>query len=238
MSIVLIGDLSEAAYGIWRAQLSKHLPAGETLVLAGQVSDKSAVDVALAAGRSSHEYRAGLAEIVKHALISGGDLISLLDDRAAELREGNVAVLAEAVTRSVTVKAAIVSSDEREQGSRLHLNYGHTFGHAIEQVLGLDAGDDGAATAIGMMAAAHLARRQGRIPDEIVGLHRRLLEDMRLPTEGTFDLASLREAWLRDKKYRGGARFVVLNGLGRPEAGVPADDDSLAAVVRDLAATG
>ena len=225
---------ADAAVG---GKASLNLRQGRNLV--GTVHQPVAVvaDVALAAGRSSHEYRAGLAEIVKHALISGGDLISLLDDRAAELREGNVAVLAEAVTRSVTVKAAIVSSDEREQGSRLHLNYGHTFGHAIEQVLGLDAGDDGAATAGGMMAAAHLARRQGRIPDEIVGLHRRLLEDMRLPTEGTFDLASLREAWLRDKKYRGGARFVVLNGLGRPEAGVPADDDSLAAVVRDLAVT-
>ncbi len=223
---------ADAAVG---GKASLNLRQGRNLV--GTVHQPVAVvaDVGLAAERRSHEYQAGLAEIVKHALISGGDLIPLLHDHAADLREGDVTTLAEAVTRSVTVKAAIVSTDEREQGSRLYLNYGHTFGHAIEQVRGLDSDDDGAATAVGMMAAAHLARRQGRIPEEIVSLHRRLLEDMRLPTEGTFDLAGLREAWLRDKKYQDGARFVVLNGLGRPEAGVPADDDSLAAVVRDLA---
>ena len=223
---------ADAAVG---GKASLNLRQGRNLV--GTVHQPVAVvaDVGLAAERRSHEYQAGLAEIVKHALISGGDLIPLLDEHAAELRDGEVTALAEAVTRSVTVKAAIVSNDEREQGSRLYLNYGHTFGHAIEQVLGLDSGDDGAATAIGMMAAAYLARRQGRITDEIVGLHSRLLEDMRLPTAGTFDLASLQEAWLRDKKYQDGARFVVLNGLGRPEAGVAADDDSLAAVVRDLA---
>jgi 3-dehydroquinate synthetase len=85
-----------------------------------------------------------------------------------------------------------------------------------------------------MMAAAHLAYRQGRIPVELVDLHKRLLEGLELPTSGQFDLAGLRDAWLRDKKYRGGARFVVLNGLGQPEAGVPADDESLAAVISDL----
>ena len=125
------------------------------------------------------------------------------------------------MTRSVTVKAAIVSTDERERGSRLHLNYGHTFGHAIEQVRGLEPADDGSAVALGMMAAAYLARRQGRIGDDLVGLHRRLLAAMQLPASGRFGLAGLRDAWLRDKKYQDGVRFVVLNGLGRPEAGCP-----------------
>lgn len=223
---------ADAAVG---GKASLNLRQGRNLV--GTVHQPVVVvaDVALAAERSSHEYRAGLAEIVKHALISGGDLIPLLDEHGAELRAGDVATLAEAVTRSVTVKAEIVSSDERERGSRLHLNYGHTFGHAIEQVHGLDSGDDASATAVGMMAAAHLARRQGRISDDLVALHRRLLADLRLPTDGVFDLTGLRDAWLRDKKYQDGARFVVLNGLGKPEAGVPADDESLAAVLRDLA---
>jgi 3-dehydroquinate synthetase len=88
-----------------------------------------------------------------------------------------------------------------------------------------------------MMAAAYLARRQGRIGDDLVGLHRRLLAAMQLPVSGQFGLAGLQEAWLRDKKYQDGPRFVVLNGLGRPEAGVPAGEDSLAAVLADLAAT-
>jgi hypothetical protein len=87
-----------------------------------------------------------------------------------------------------------------------------------------------------MMAAAYPARRQGRMPDELVGLHRRLLTDLGLPTAGEFDLKGLQGAWLWAKKYQDGPRFEVLNGLGRPEAGVLADDDTLAAVLHDLAA--
>jgi 3-dehydroquinate synthase/shikimate kinase/3-dehydroquinate synthase len=138
------------------------------------------------------------------------------------------------VTRSVRVKAGVVGRDERERGDRLYLNYGHTFAHAIEQVSGPDAADDGEATAVGMMAAAHLAHRQGRIPADLVDLHRSLLSGLGLPVAGRFDLQGLRQAWLRDKKYRDGTRFVLLNGLGRPEAGIQADDDNLAAVMADL----
>jgi shikimate kinase/3-dehydroquinate synthase len=214
---------------------SLNLAQGRNLV--GTVHQPVAVvaDVALAAERPAHEYRAGLAEIVKHALIDGPDLVSLVHDHARDLREGDVGTLSAVVARSVTVKAEIVSNDEREQGDRLHLNYGHTFGHAIEQVRGLDSGDDGEAISVGMMAAAYLARRQQRIPDDLVDLHRGLLSDLGLPTQGAFDLNQLKRAWLRDKKYQDGARFVVLNGLGKPEAGVPADEASLAAVVADLA---
>jgi 3-dehydroquinate synthase/shikimate kinase/3-dehydroquinate synthase len=222
---------ADAAIG---GKASLNLPQGRNLV--GTVHQPVAVvaDVSLAAERRSLEYRAGLAETVKHALIGGPGMVSVLSDHAAELRDGDIAALADLVTRSVQVKAEIVSGDEREQGSRLHLNYGHTFGHAIEQVRGPDSEDDGEAVSVGMMAAAHLAYRQGRIPVELVDLHKRLLEGLELPTSGQFDLAGLRDAWLRDKKYRGGARFVVLNGLGQPEAGVPADDESLAAVISDL----
>jgi 3-dehydroquinate synthase/shikimate kinase/3-dehydroquinate synthase len=192
-------------------------------------------DVGLAA-RQRFEYAAGLAELVKHALISGGDLVGLLRDRSGELRAADLPVLARVVAKSVRVKADIVSNDEREQGDRLSLNYGHTFGHAIEQVSGPDKADDGESVAVGMMAAAYLARRQGRIGDDLVDLHRSLLSSLGLPVAGRFSLAELREAWLRDKKYRGSTRFVLLNGLGKPVTGVPADEASLRAVLDDLAA--
>jgi shikimate kinase / 3-dehydroquinate synthase len=136
------------------------------------------------------------------------------------------------VTRSVQVKADIVGRDEREHGDRLHLNYGHTFGHAIEQ-LSMDT-DDGQATSLGMMAAAYLARRQGRIGDDLVELHRTLLSGLGLPVTGHFSIDELSEAWLRDKKYRDGTRFIVLNGLGRAEAGVLASDEELAGALQEL----
>ena len=206
---------------------SLNLPQGRNLL--GTVHQPVVVisDVGLATG-GRREYAAGLAEVVKHALISGGDLVGLLRERAAGLRAGDPGVLAEVVARSVRVKAGIVSGDEREAGDRLHLNYGHTFGHAIEQVSGPDVADDGEAVAIGMMAAAYLARRQGRIGDDLVALHRELLTGLGLPVSGRYSLGDLREAWRRDKKYRGSTRFVVLNGLGRPVSGVPADEASAA----------
>ena len=214
---------------------SLNLPQGRNLL--GLVHQPIAVisDVGLAAGQRC-EYAAGLAELVKHALISGGDLVGLLRGAAADLRAADLAVLAQVVAKSVQVKADIVSSDEREQGDRLFLNYGHTFAHAIEQVSGPDKADDGEAVAVGMMAAAYLARRQGRIGADLVELHRDLLGSLGLPVAGRFSLGDLRAAWLRDKKYRGSTRFVVLNGLGKPVTGVPADEASLQAVLEDLGA--
>ena len=213
---------------------SLNLPQGRNLL--GTVHQPIVVisDVQLAA--DGCEYLAGLAELVKHALISGGDLVGLLRESAARLRAAEVTALTPVVAKSVQVKADIVSSDEREHGDRLFLNYGHTFGHAIEQVSGPDRADDGDAVAVGMMAAAYLARRQGRIDDDLVELHRELLSSLGLPVSGRFALDQLREAWLRDKKYRGSTRFVVLDGLGKPVTGVPADDQTLRAVLADLAA--
>jgi shikimate kinase/3-dehydroquinate synthase len=89
--------------------------------------------------------------------------------------------------------------------------------------------------ALGMMAAAHLARRQGRVDEAVVERHRRLLSGLGLPTSGRFDVELMQRAWLRDKKYRHGVRFVVLNGLGQAEAGVIASEDMLAEVLADLA---
>ena len=140
------------------------------------------------------------------------------------------------VTRSVEIKADIVSRDERATGERIVLNYGHTFGHAIDLVSG-QLEDQGESVALGMMAAAHLARRQGRIDDDVVDRHRRLLSSLGLPTSGRSRPGLDAAAWLRDKKYRHGVRFVVLNGLGQAETDVTASDDVLAEVLDDLASS-
>jgi 3-dehydroquinate synthase/shikimate kinase/3-dehydroquinate synthase len=212
---------------------SLNVPRGRNLL--GVVHQPVAVisDVALAV--SAPEYGGGLAEMVKHALISRGGLIDLLRTRSSDLLARDVPALAEAVAGSVAVKAGVVSGDERERGDRLFLNYGHTFGHAFEQVSGPDQLDDGQATSLGMMAAAYLAYRQGRIGSDLVDLHRELLGSLGLPVSASFDMDDLRDAWQRDKKYRAGTRFVVLNGLGQPQAGVPADEPTLAGVLADLA---
>ena len=86
-----------------------------------------------------------------------------------------------------------------------------------------------------MMAAAYLSFRQGRIPASVVDQHRQLIAGLGLPVSGEFKLQDLQQAWMRDKKYRHGTRFVVLNALGRPESGVTADDATLDQVLQDLA---
>ena len=87
-----------------------------------------------------------------------------------------------------------------------------------------------------MMAAAYLSFRQGRIPESVVDQHRQLIAGLGLPVSGDFKLHDLQQAWMRDKKYRRGTRFVVLNSLGRPESGVTADEATLELVLSDLAA--
>jgi shikimate kinase/3-dehydroquinate synthase len=210
-----------------------NLSRGHNLV--GTIHQPIAVvsDVRLASENKRRGFSAGLAEIAKHALISASDMYEFVLANADAIRDGSDEILREAVTRSIEVKADIVSRDEREQGDRVFLNYGHTFAHAME-VTGTNGMDEDYLS-FGLMAAAHLALRLGRIDHQDVSKHREILGALGLPTSGAFSFEALRDAWNRDKKYRHGARFVVLNGLGRPEGGVPADDETLRLVLEDLA---
>ena len=192
-------------------------------------------DIEVACANPGRGFKAGLAEIAKHALISPSDLLGHLTGALRPVVSGDPDAVRAVTTRSIEIKADIVSRDEREQGDRAVLNYGHTFAHAIEQIRGAEAEDQGEAVALGMMAAAHLAYRQGRISHDVVDQHRRLISGLGLPVEGEFRLADMEQAWVRDKKYRHGVRFVVLNELGRPEGGVTADTATLDGALRDLA---
>jgi shikimate kinase/3-dehydroquinate synthase len=182
------------------------------------------------------ELAAGLAEVVKYGLIADPTLLDLVAGSAAPILDREPGVLTEVVSRSAAIKAGIVALDETESGARAHLNYGHTFGHAIEHVSA--RGDaplrHGEAVALGMMAAAFAAHELGRIDDASVAAHRRALEAAGLPVSATFELGDLEDAWQHDKKYRRGVRFVLLAGLGRPEAGVEIDRSTLSRALRRL----
>jgi shikimate kinase/3-dehydroquinate synthase len=193
-------------------------------------------DIDVACANPGRGFKSGLAEIAKHALISPSDLLGYLRGARQPIVDRDPDAVCAAVTRSVEIKADIVSRDERERGDRLFLNYGHTFAHAIELVRDTTADDQGEAVALGLMAAAYLAFRQDRIPEAVVDQHRRLIAGLGLPVTGDFRLQDLQQAWMRDKKYSRGIRFVVLNALGRPESGVIADEATLQLVLSDLAA--
>jgi shikimate kinase / 3-dehydroquinate synthase len=227
----LVGQADSAVGGKNAINLGR----GRNLV--GTIHQPVAVisDIEVACGNAGRGFKAGLAEIAKHALISPSDLLPHLRATVGPIVAHDLAAVGSAATRSVEIKADIVSRDEREQGDRLFLNYGHTFAHAIDQVRGVTADDQGEAVALGMMAAAYLAFRQGRIPADVVEQHERIIAGLGLPVRGEFKLHDMTQAWMRDKKYKHGIRFVVLNELGRPESGVTADEATLDAVLADLA---
>jgi 3-dehydroquinate synthase len=163
------------------------------------------------------DLRAGLAEVVKCGFIADPDILDLCEQQTAEAVRWDSDVLAELVERAVAVKAAVVSEDLTESGLREVLNYGHTFGHAIELVERY-TWRHGAAVSVGMVYAAELGRLAGHLPERVVDRHRRVLTALGLPIVYRGDRWSqLYDAMRRDKKSRGDLlRFVVLDAAGRP----------------------
>lgn len=169
-----------------------------------------------------HDRVAGLAEMVKGGFIRDGRILELVATHASalvapDLSDTALEVLAEGISRKIQVKADVVSADLRESHLREILNYGHTFGHAIEYTERYQW-RHGAAVSVGMVFAAELARLSGRLDDDGVALHRELLTALGLPVTyqvGRWD--ALITAMRRDKKTRGDLlRFVVLAGIGNP----------------------
>jgi 3-dehydroquinate synthase len=201
--------------------------------LVGTIYQPSAVvcDVTFLASCPPEEISSGMAEVIKYGFIVDPDILDLVVRRRSDIEAKDTQVMLDIVARCVAIKASIVSSDERESGERAFLNYGHTFAHGIEAAAGFTGIRHGEAVAIGMMAAALTARELGRIDDDVVALHRSTLRSAGLPTGARLDLQRLEQAWKHDKKYRGGVRFVLLMGLGKPEADVKVPREVLEKVV-------
>lgn len=183
---------------------------------AGVLCDLSALE-----SLPRHDFVAGLAEVVKCGFIADPRILDLVEENVALLQDPVAAssspVLLELIERAVAVKARVVGEDLREAGLREILNYGHTFGHAIEHVERYQW-RHGAAVSVGMVFVAELARLAGRLDDEVVDRHRAVLTALGLPTTYRGDRwEQLLTAMRRDKKTRGDLlRFVVLEGLARP----------------------
>ena len=197
-------------------------------------------DVRLLKSLPEAEIRAGLAEVIKYGFIAQPAILDLVANNVDAIFDRDEKVLSTIVARSVAIKADIVSRDERELGERAHLNYGHTFAHAIEHASWSETEESsgirhGEAVALGMMAAAHLARELGRIDDGVVDLHRRVLNSVGLPTSAPLELDKLEPAWRHDKKYQDGVRFVLLNDVGAPEAGVRASGAAISTALERMA---
>ena len=161
------------------------------------------------------EWTSGLAEVVKAALIADAAFFDWLDERWAAVIAREPETVASLVRRAAAIKAGIVADDEREAGRRALLNFGHTFGHAIERAAGYGTFTHGEAVALGMRAALHLSNALR--PD--VSFDRADALVARLPVPPGLDAiptAALTEAMQTDKKRTAGRlRFVVLDAIGR-----------------------
>jgi 3-dehydroquinate synthase len=161
----------------------------------------------------------GLAEIAKSAWLAGESEVAAIEDDAAALRRGEPEALIRAVRMSATLKARIVTEDERESGTRALLNLGHTVGHALEAAEGYAGLRHGEAVALGMVAAFKLAVKLGSARTDDQQRARALLSSLGLPVdvEGRLDAATL--AYIAaDKKRRGGqVTFVIPGAPGEVE---------------------
>ena len=175
------------------------------------------IDVDCLATLPPRELRAGLAEVVKYGAIRDAAFFGWLEENAARLLGGDADTLEHAIYESCRIKAAIVGADERESGERVLLNFGHTFGHAIETAQGYGTWLHGEAVAAGMVVAARLSERVCGLPvsdgDRIVQLIAACglpTSPPKIPLERWLDLMG------HDKKASDGAiRFVLLERLGR-----------------------
>ena len=177
------------------------------------------------------ELVAGLAEVIKYGPIADDSFFVWLEDHLDALLARDRAALAHAIRRSCEIKASVVSQDERETGLRAILNFGHTFGHAIEAGLGYGSWLHGEAVGCGMAMAAELSARVGMIEASYAQRIQRLVERAGLPVRAPkLGLERYRQLMRVDKKADAGAiRFVLIEAPGR--AGLHRVPDDLVADV-------
>ena len=200
-------------------KVAVNLPQGKNLVGAFHQPQMVLADVSALSTLGKRELAEGWAEAIKHGLILDAELFHLFEENAEDLMDvGHQALTLDVIRRSVSIKAGVVSEDERETlGRRTLLNYGHTIGHALEAATSYGRYLHGEAVSVGMMGAARMSQRMGMITEEVVQRQKRLLERFGLPTSAP-DVGSQEvfEAMAMDKKIESGSiKWVLLEELGR-----------------------
>jgi 3-dehydroquinate synthase len=214
------------------------LPEGKNLVGAFHQPSAVVIDTDVLATLPDRELRAGLAEVIKTAAIVDADFFAWLEANVDALLAREPAALEEAIARSCAHKAAIVARDETEQGERMLLNFGHSFGHAIETAQGYGGLLHGEAVAVGMVLAARLSARLGLATDADAERLAALLDRAGLPRTLPAGLAPdplLARMRLDKKAVSSGLRLILWRGIGAAEVRGDVPD---AQVLATLAAGG
>lgn len=192
-------------------------PLGKNMIGAFQQPQVVLADMSQLKTLPPRELSAGLAEVIKYALLGDADFLAWLEQHMDDLVQGDEAALAEAVYRSCAHKARIVANDEKEQGERALLNLGHTFGHAIESYLGYGEWLHGEAVATGMVMAADLSQRMGWISAEDLARTKNIIQRANLPIVcPQIPLDDFLAYMAHDKKVLNGQlRLVLMQAVGQ-----------------------
>lgn len=209
-------------------------PLGKNMIGAFYQPVRVVCDLDTLATLPARELSAGLAEVIKYGPIADTAFLDWIEANIDALVRRDAAALAHAVRRSCEIKAEVVGQDERESGLRAILNFGHTFGHAIEAGLGYGEWLHGEAVGCGMVMALHLSRRLGLVDAAFVQRLTALIARAGLPTVGpALGAERYLELMRVDKKAEGGQiRFVVIERPGHA-AMRPAPDDIVRQVLAD-----
>ena len=187
-------------------------PQGKNLIGAFHQPQAVLIDTATLATLPPREFAAGMAEVIKYGLINDPAFFTWLEANRDGIRAHDPALLAEMIAHCCANKATIVAADEREQGVRALLNYGHTFGHALEALTHYKRWKHGEAVAIGSVIATHLGVILDRVSEADAARTAALFAAYDLPTTIPADIttADILDKMQLDKKTRGGTLRLVL----------------------------
>ncbi|QDS90722.1 3-dehydroquinate synthase [Rosistilla ulvae] len=197
-----------------------NLPGAKNMVGSFWQPQLVAIDIATLGTLAPREFISGLAEVAKYGVICDAEFFAWLQQNHEAIHARDAAALKHAIRTSCQAKADVVLADERETtGRRATLNYGHTFGHAIEALAGYGHFLHGEAIAIGMQMAADLARRMGRVDDAFCEQQTELFTSLQLPnTWSEADPDAMLGAMFSDKKTEHGKlRFILPTKIGHVE---------------------
>ncbi|MEM7314066.1 MAG: 3-dehydroquinate synthase [Planctomycetota bacterium] len=197
-----------------------NLPGAKNIVGAFWQPQYVLIDTDVLTTLPEREYRAGLAEVIKYGVIADEQFFAYLEEHIEAIKSRDPAIMQCVIRRCCEIKAEVVRDDEREQsGRRAILNYGHTYGHALEAITGYTTFVHGEAIAIGMVCAARLAEQLGRIDEDLGRRQKRLFEEVGLPTEmPDCDHDQMLELMGRDKKVEHGQlRLILPTRMGHVE---------------------
>ena len=209
-------------------------PLGKNMVGAFYQPRAVLIDTLCLSTLPKREVAAGIAEVIKYGAIRDAAFFAWLEDNIDALVARDATALMHAIHQSCLIKAAIVAADEREEGERALLNFGHTFGHAIENGVGYGEWLHGEAVAAGMAVAARVSHRVGRLGENDVRRLTALIARADLPTVvPTLGFDRWKSLLARDKKVAAGTiRFVLLDAIGKAVISADVGDDVLREYLR------